>query len=129
LTITEATARVTLSVSDGTDGRIRILSLRGELDELSVGTFTSAISEASTADCDAVLLDLTHLYRLDEVGLAALGDAAAMLARAGRRLSMASVRPRIREFLAFSGADALMPTFPDVDQALGQLRLVRVSEV
>lgn len=129
MTITEAATRVALSVSAGTDERVRVLSLRGELDERSVETFTSAISEASTADCDAVLLDLTHLYRLDEVGLAALGDAAARLARAGRRLSMASVRPRIREYLAFSGADALMPSFRNVDQALGQLRLVRVSEV
>jgi anti-anti-sigma factor len=129
LTVTEAAASFTLSVSAGTHGRIRVLSLRGELDERSVETFASAIWEVSTADCDAVLLDLTHLYRLDEAGLAALGDAAASLARAGRRLSMASIRPRIREFLAFSGADALMPSFRNVDQALGQLRLVRVSEV
>ena len=129
MSVTEAAASFTLSVSAGTHGRIRVLSLRGELEERSVETFTSAISEAGTADCDAVLLDLTHLYRLDEAGLAALGDAAAALARAGRRLSMASVRPRIREFLAFSGADALMPSFRNVDQALGQLRLVRVSEV
>ena len=129
MTITEPAARVALNVSADTNGRIRVLSLRGELDERSVEAFTSAISEASTADCDAVVLDLALLYRLDASGLAALGDAAARLARAGRRLNMASVRPRIREFLAFSGADALMPSFRNVEQAVRQLRLVRVSEV
>lgn len=103
-----------------------VLSVDGELDDWTAPDFTKLLAAAAgEADGPDVLLDLARLYRLDAVGLEALTEAAAALARAGRRLTVASVRPRVREFLAFSGAEALVPMFPTLEQAGEHARLAR----
>jgi anti-anti-sigma factor len=103
-----------------------VLSVDGELDDWTAPAFAKLLAAAvGPAGGPDVLLDFGRLYRLDAVGLEALTEAAAVLARAGRRLTVASVRPRVREFLAFSGAEALVPMFPTLEQAGEHARLVR----
>jgi anti-anti-sigma factor len=103
-----------------------VLSVDGELDDWTAPAFTKLLAAATgEAGGPDVLLDLGRLYRVDAVGLEALTEAAASLARAGRRLTVASVRPRVREFLAFSGAEALVPMFPTLEQAGEHARLGR----
>jgi anti-anti-sigma factor len=105
---------------------VLVLSVDGELDGWTAEAFTTHLSAAAgEAGGPDVLLDLGRLYLLDSAGLLALTEAAAALARAGRRLTLASIRPRVREFLAFSGAEALVPMFPTLELAREHARLVR----
>ena len=107
-------------------GQLLVLSVDGELDGRTSDSFSVALAEAAgTAGGPDVLLDLGRLYRLDDAGVLALAEAASVLARAGRRLTLASVRPRVREFLASSGAEALVPMFPTLEQAGEHARLSR----
>ena len=103
-----------------------VLSVDGELDEWTAEAFTARLAaDAGQPEGPDVLLDLGRLYRLDAAGLLALTEAAAALARLGRRLSLASIRPRVREFLAYSGAEALVPMFPTLELAREHARRVR----
>jgi anti-sigma B factor antagonist len=103
-----------------------ILSLDGELDVWTADAFTNQLTAAAgEAAGPDVLLDLGRLYFLDSAGLLALTEAASALDRAGRRLSLASVRPRVREFLAYSGAEALVPVFPTIELAREHARAAR----
>jgi anti-sigma B factor antagonist len=124
LTVVEPTGttviRVRQTVPAGLPGptELLVLSVDGELDDWTAPAFTTLLTAATgEAAGPDVLLDLGRLYRLDAVGLDALTEAAATLARAGRRLTVAAVRPRVREFLAFSGAEELVPMFPTLEQA------------
>ncbi|HET9173319.1 MAG TPA: STAS domain-containing protein, partial [Actinospica sp.] len=95
-----------------------ILSVDGELETQTAAEFTAVLAAAAGAgDGPDVLLDLGRLYRLDVVGLDAIAGAAADLARAGRRLALACVRPRVREFLAMVGGEALVPVYPTLEEA------------
>jgi anti-anti-sigma factor len=124
LTVVEPTGttviRVLPIVPAGLPGpaELLVLAVDGELDDWTAPAFTAMLAAAAgEAGGPDVLLDLGRLYRLDAAGLNALTEAAAALARAGRRLTAASVRPRVREFLAFSGAADLVPVFPTLEQA------------
>ena len=103
-----------------------VLSVDGELDGWTAAAFAEQLAAASDgSDAADVLLDLGRLYQIDAAGLVALAEAAAGFADAGRRLTLASVRPRVREFLAFSGAEELVPVFPTLEQAREHARLGR----
>lgn len=132
MTVTEPAASTAISVRRATRNagstREDPLALRvdGELGTATTGAFTVQLAAAAGEGTGPdVLLDLGRLYRLDSDGLLALAEAAAALARAGRRLALACVRPRVREFLAYSGAEALVPVFATVELAAEHTRLSR----
>lgn len=131
--VTEPAATASIQVHPGAtprSGELLVLSVDGELEESTAAIFSAEFAEAvdghGTAD---VLLDLGRLYRLDITGLDAIAEAAAGLARDGRRLMLACVRPRVREYLAFCGAEALVPMFPTLEKAAQHARLRRPSGV
>jgi len=130
LIVTEPTATAVVRVhrtetaTPAAPGAPLVLGVDGELDERTAAAFTARLAVlAGVGDGPDVLLDLGRLYRLDEAGLGAIAKAAATLARTGRRLVLASVRPRVREFLALAGAEALVPVFPTPEEAARQFRL------
>lgn len=83
-------------------GGMPTLRLEGELDHWTAQSaqWSTALGEACAETAsDAFVLDLGRLYFMDLEGLASLIDLANMLKANGRRLLIAGVRPRIREFL------------------------------
>ena len=81
---------------------VPVLAPEGELDTWTVASpaWTTAVAQAcSDSGADTVVLDLRRLYFLDAAGLMALEEFAAALGRSKRRLVLAGVRPRIRQFL------------------------------
>jgi anti-sigma B factor antagonist len=99
-------------------GEPLVVKVEGELELSTASPFSAALTAAVGAPGRPdVLLDLGRLYRLDPTGLDAIARAAADLAREGRRLVLAAVRPRVREFLAMVGAEALVPMFPTLEEA------------
>lgn len=128
MTLTDPTpVSTTLQVSASAHGRIAVLALEGELDAHSAGHLAAHPASRSAVGAQDVILDLQHLYYLDEDGLAALREFAAGLARAGRCLALAAIRPRIRAFLQYTDAQALAPTYATVEAAAEYLRLARAA--
>ena len=109
-------------------GEPLVLGVDGELDDATAAEFGALLAAAAGHGAGPdVLLDLGRLYRLDAAGLDALAEAAAVLARSGRQLALAAVRPRVREFLALVGAEALVPVYPSVAEAGRYVRLGRLE--
>jgi anti-anti-sigma factor len=116
-------------------GEVAVLALAGELD----GATAPALAERAAAEIGGcgrgggagaardVVLDLQRLYFLDEAGLAALEQLAAGLARTGRCLALAALRPRIRAFLQHVDAQALAPTYASVEEAVTHVELARTA--
>lgn len=99
-----------------------ILHVDGELETQTATEFSSVLTAAAGAyGAPDVLLDLGRLYRLDIAGLDAIAESAAALAREGRRLVLACVRPRVREFLGMVGGEALVPVFPTLEEATAHM--------
>lgn len=121
MTVTEPTATASIRVREDAGpqpGRPLILSVDGELGWESAAVFSAELAVAAGGRGGPdVLLDLGRLYRLDPTGLDAIREAAAGLARDGRRLVLACVRPRVREFLSLAGGEALVPVFPTLEDA------------
>jgi anti-anti-sigma factor len=121
LTVTEPTTTASIRVHGDVGprpGEPLVLSVDGELESGTAAEFSAAIAAAAGGESGPdVLLDLGRLYRLDPAGLGAIAEAAADLARHGRRLVLACVRPRVREFLSVAGAEALVPAFPTLEDA------------
>lgn len=90
-----------LQISRSTTDGVPVFSCEGELDTWTANSasWRSAAAEAGGCVCaPAVVLDLGRLYFMDLVGLASLEELAKTLEAGGRRLVLAGVRPRIREF-------------------------------
>lgn len=90
-------------------GTVPVLSAEGELDSWTScwPVWSSAVAEACAdtgAGSEVFVLDLQRLYFMDLVGLASIEQLASALKAGGRRLVLAGVRPRIREFLRHASA-------------------------
>jgi anti-anti-sigma factor len=122
LTVTGPTATTSIQVYDAVPaapGEPLVLGVEGELEAGTATEFSAALAAAAGAlGGPDVLLDLGRLYRLDPTGLDAIAAGAIELARHGRRLVLACVRPGVREFLAQAGAEALVPVFPTLEDAM-----------
>jgi anti-anti-sigma factor len=94
-----------LQITETIVGGVPTLRLEGELDQWTTrssdwsGAISGASAETASTASDAFLVDLGRLYFMDLVGLASLTELANALEAKGRRLFIAGVRPRIREFL------------------------------
>lgn len=113
-----------LRVSAAFAGGARILAPEGELDRWTVSSagWGSAVAEAcADTGTTAVLLDLRRLYFLDLDGLTSLQEFERLLRRSGRRLLIAGVRPRIREFLRNNAPVGRATEYPSFEEAVEQL--------
>jgi anti-anti-sigma factor len=102
-------------------GGVPTLRLEGELDQWTAKSahWSIAVGEACTETAtDAFLLDLRRLYFMDLDGLASLAKLANMLEANGRRLLIAGVRPRIREFLRNNASFSLAEECLSFEEAL-----------
>lgn len=127
MTLTDPTAMpAILQVSASDCGRIAVLALDGELTAQSADEL-AAHAAAGPGHVSDVILDLRHLYVLDEAGVAAVEEFAAGLARAGRCLALAALRPRTRAFLRYVDAQALAPMYATVEEAADHLALARTA--
>lgn len=138
-TAPRAVPATSLQFSLRSHGEVAVLALAGELDEATAATLTEraaveiggaggrAGAGARAGATRDVVLDLQRLYFLDQAGLEALEDLAAGLARGGRCLALAALRPRIRAFLQYVDAQALAPMYAEVEQAVANVRLARAA--
>jgi anti-anti-sigma factor len=68
-----------------------------------------------------VLLNLTQVSYVDSTGIGEIVGAYTRVTRAGGRLSLCGVSPRIQELLDTTNLDAIVVSFPDEPAALAAL--------
>ncbi|HEV2638529.1 MAG TPA: STAS domain-containing protein [Actinocrinis sp.] len=123
-----STNRLTLHLV--TEDGLPVARIVGDLDGLNAAELTRLADDLAAQGAARLVLDLRQLYSVDAPGLAALLDAAALLAQCGCRTALAAVRPRVRHFLARMGVAAQFPTFSTVEEALrGEISGAQTSQV
>jgi anti-anti-sigma factor len=123
MTLLDIPRAALLQITGTRIGGVPVLAPEGELDTWTVAlpAWTTAVAEAcADAGGEIVVLDLRRLYFLDAAGLTALEEFAAALRGIGRRLVLAGVRPRIREFLRYTCTN-IAPGGHSVEDALASV--------
>ncbi|HEV2633600.1 MAG TPA: STAS domain-containing protein [Actinocrinis sp.] len=109
---------VRLEASLAVQGGLPTASLIGELNGETAAFLERLVDDLAAQGESRVVLDLGQLFSVDLAGVAALRDAAALLRECGGWLSLAALRPRVRYFLARTGAAAHFATYRSVDDAV-----------
>lgn len=117
-----------LQISATVVNGVPTLKPEGELDQWTVKSarWGAAVAKACAGiGTDVILLDLRRLYFIDLDGLASLRELAGMLETNGRRLLIAGVRPRIREFLRNNASFCLAGERLSFEDAVAQANASR----
>jgi anti-anti-sigma regulatory factor len=118
---TEST--LTLIVEKSAPDGIRIIAPVGELGRESAA-YLRATATAADGGVTTVVLDASRLTALDRAAVQTLHALAGDLARRGRQLAVAGLRPGVRELLAQSqgapDAEDRVPSYPTVEQAVSR---------
>jgi stage II sporulation protein AA (anti-sigma F factor antagonist) len=97
------------------------LSVAGDLDLAGVPSFLGYLNRASDGGSN-LIVDLSRLRYIDSSGINTLLAVQKTFARAGRRIVLAAVSPRMLRVLKIISLEQLLPVYPTVDAALASLR-------
>jgi anti-sigma B factor antagonist len=96
----------------------RVFVLEGPLTRSTLNEFEDVVRTEKAA---VVIVDLSAVPYVDSDGLGALIKAHVSCAKAGRRLALAGVPPRLRTLLKVTGVEQIITTFPSVKEAQTKL--------
>jgi anti-sigma B factor antagonist len=92
-----------------------VLSLRGPLTIENVSPFLNAVRRE---DAPTMILDLSGVPYLDSSGLGSLVSACTSCIKAGRRIALTGVNPRVRRVFEITKVEQVLLMFPTLSDAL-----------
>jgi len=95
-----------------------VLSFRGPLTMDNVSPFLNAVRRENAP---TVILDFSGVPYLDSSGLGSLVSACTSCAKAGRRVALTGVNPRVRKVFEITKVDGALLLFPTLADALEAL--------
>ncbi len=95
-----------------------VLSFRGPLTMDNVPPFLNAVRRE---DAPTVILDFSGVPYLDSSGLGGLVSACTSCNKAGRRVAVTGVNPRVRKVFEITKVEQVLLTFPTLADALEAL--------
>lgn len=102
------------------DGAV-CLSVAGDLDLAEVPSFLGYLNRASDRGSN-VIVDLSRLRYIDSSGINTLLAVQKTFARAGRRIVLAAVSPRMLRLFKIVSLEQVLPVYPTVEAALASFR-------
>jgi anti-sigma B factor antagonist len=97
-----------------------VLSLRGPLTGSNAPVFQNAMRREEPAD--TVILDLTEVPYVDSAGLGLLVSAHVSRQKAGRRMVLSGINPRVRRLFEITRMGDLFLIFPSTQEAVAALQ-------
>jgi stage II sporulation protein AA (anti-sigma F factor antagonist) len=97
------------------------LLVAGDLDLAGVPSFLGYLNRASDGGSD-LIVDLSRLRYIDSSGINTLLAVHKTFARAGRRIVLAAVSPRMMRVLKIISVEQILPVYPTVEAALAGFR-------
>jgi anti-sigma B factor antagonist len=94
-------------------GRRHVLSFAGELDVATAGMLDDAVAAAVEHGAAQVWVDLRQTTFMDSSGVHCLIQAERTLSGLNRRFALVCDGGPVRRVLALTGADRVIPTYPD----------------
>jgi len=95
-----------------------VLSFRGPLTMENVSPFLNAVRRE---DAPTVILDFSGVPYLDSSGLGSLVSACTSCVKAGRRVALTGVNPRVRKVFEITKVERVLLMFPTLADALEAL--------
>lgn len=96
-----------------------VLCLHGPLTTENVLPFQNAIRREETAP--SVILDLSEVPYIDSSGLGSLVSAYVSRQKAGRRVALSGVNPRVLRLFEITKVESLFLIFPTLEEAVAAL--------
>lgn len=98
----------------GSRDRQRILRLAGPLTTATLSVFQGAMHAGATP---SLIIDMNEVSCIDSAGVGALVQAYVACRRAGGRLALVGVNPRVQAVLQMAGFDKLFATYAQLGEA------------
>jgi anti-sigma B factor antagonist len=96
-----------------------LVVLAGESDMNTRGMLSDVLGEAMSEAARHLLIDMSELEFIDSVAMHVLMETHARFAGEAGRVSIVAPHPLVARVLNLSGADQMMPVYPDLAAALG----------
>ena len=112
-----------MRIQERSAGTVTILSVEGRLTANDQpGLLKRSVEDVIRRDVKDVVIDLSGVAYIDSTRLGELLAARITIARAGGRLHLAGVPPRVLELLRLSGLDRVFDRFETVELASASLQ-------
>ena len=107
-----------LKASVRAESSYTLVVLAGEADMNTREMLSGVLGEAMSEAARHLLIDMSELEFIDSVAMHVLMETHARFAGEGGRVSIVAPHPLVARVLNLSGADQMMPVYPDVAAAL-----------
>ena len=110
-----------MNLTDRKAGGVRIVSVRGRIDQAGTADFQRDLApflDACRAGAEALVLDLAAVDYVSSVGLRALMLAARQVQAQAGHLAVAALSPLVAEVFQISRFDLVLRVFDTVDAAI-----------
>ncbi|WP_404200410.1 STAS domain-containing protein [Streptomyces tauricus] len=107
-----------LSIEDHTQDGIRILTVRGEIDDDVCPQLSTALHIEPGTQTPRLIADLSGVTFMDSTGINAFATAYHAVTTAGGWLRIAAPSPPVARVLNLVGLDTLIDCHPNLEQAL-----------
>jgi anti-anti-sigma factor len=104
-----------INLHPGSDPTLSVISISGPLVLEHLFKFQGAWKEASAER--GIIFDLAGVPYMDSSAIGSLVNAHVHFANKGKKMALAGVSPRLKEFLRVTRVDSLFQFYPDVAQA------------
>ena len=107
-----------LRASVSAEASYTLVVLTGESDMNTRQMLSAVLEQAVSEPARHLLIDMSGLEFIDSVAMHVLIDIRNRFAREGGRTSIVAPHPLVARVLNLSGADQMMPVYPDLAAAL-----------
>lgn len=112
-----------MRIESRSEGRVKLLQLKGRLTvDHGAMKFQTVVRELADSGHRFVVLDLGEIEYLDSLGVEALVASYTALAKAGGRLKLANLTPRINRLLEVTKLDSVFEIFDDSQTAIASFK-------
>lgn len=111
----------TLEITTKKEGSVRIVSVKGRLDSLSVNEFEKELSTLIDDGQRAIIIDFSELDYISSGGLRSILSTIKKLKEENGKLFLCSLTDIVKEIFDISGLSTIIPIYDSVESALAEM--------
>lgn len=110
-----------VEVADGKDPSVKVVHLKGELDEISVETLKTYVDPLlNDKNAVKIIFDFTELEFLNSKGIGYLVSVHTHLTKDGRSLVLAGAVEPVMDVISLVGLTSIVPYYKTLDDAVNE---------
>jgi anti-sigma B factor antagonist len=104
------------------DALVGVIAIHGELTSAAETALNAAVSEASGAGAQTLVLDFSQMEYMNSTGIGLLVTQLVRANRAGKRLAATGLNDHYREIFALTRLEEAFAIYPSLNEALSVLQ-------